>query len=145
MTKGWTAPELEQVLDRALALCDTVGDDTHRAQTLYGLQSLYVVQARLELVQMVSDELQTLYQRSLGTAPPPLAVMMLAGARMHLGKSPRPIHSFHISYQHMIQINSSNFRSRRDRTMQLTRERGKHMPSGAWAIHKRRLFEGLTR
>ena len=74
------------MLDRALALCDTVGDDAQRAQTLYGLQSLYVVQAKLERVQMVSDELQTLYQRSLGTVPPPFAGMMLAGARLHLGR-----------------------------------------------------------
>jgi predicted ATPase len=85
VTKGWAAPELERVLDRALALCDTVGDDAQRAQTLYGLQSVYVVQAKLERVQMVSDELYTLYQRSLGTAPP-FAGMMLAGARLHLGR-----------------------------------------------------------
>jgi tetratricopeptide (TPR) repeat protein len=84
--KGWTAPELERVLDRALALCDTVGDDTQRAQTLYGLQSVYVVQAKLEKVQLVSDELHTLYQRSLGSAPPPVPGMMLAGARLHLGR-----------------------------------------------------------
>src|SRR5947209_8110697 len=70
VTKGWTAPELERVLDRALALCDTLGDDAQRAQTLYGLQSVYVVQARLEKVQVVSDELHTLYQRSPGTVPP---------------------------------------------------------------------------
>jgi predicted ATPase/DNA-binding SARP family transcriptional activator len=86
VTKGWAALELERVLDRALALCDTVGDDTQRAQTLYGLQSLYVVQARLERVHIVSDELQTLYHRSLGTVPPPFASMMLAGARFHLGR-----------------------------------------------------------
>jgi predicted ATPase/DNA-binding SARP family transcriptional activator len=86
VTKGWATPELERVLDRALALCDTVGYDAQRAQTLYGLQSLYVVQAKLERVQMVSDELYTLYQRSLGTAPPPFAGTMLAGARLHLGR-----------------------------------------------------------
>src|SRR5713101_2159317 len=86
VTKGWAALELERVLDRALALCDTVGDDTQRARTLYGLQSVYVVQAKLEKVQVVSDELHTLYQRSPGTAPPPLADMMLAGARLHLGR-----------------------------------------------------------
>jgi DNA-binding SARP family transcriptional activator/predicted ATPase len=85
VTKGWGTVELERVLDRALALCDTVGDDAQRAQTLFGLQSLYVVQAKLERVQMISDELQTLYQRSLGTVPP-LAGMMLAGARLHLGR-----------------------------------------------------------
>src|SRR5205085_2409440 len=60
VTKGWAALELERVLDRALALCDTVGDDAQGTQTLYGLQSVYVVQARLERVQMISDELQTL-------------------------------------------------------------------------------------
>ncbi len=86
VTKGWTAPELERVLDRALGLCDMVGNDAQRAQTLHGLQSLYVVQAKLERVQMVSDELQTLYQHSLSTVPPPFAGMMLAGARLHLGR-----------------------------------------------------------
>jgi len=85
VTKGWTAPELESILDRALALCDTVGDDAQRAQTLNGLQSVYVVQAKLEKVQLVSDELYTLYQRSLGTMPP-VAGMVLAGARLHLGR-----------------------------------------------------------
>jgi predicted ATPase/DNA-binding SARP family transcriptional activator len=86
VTRGWATPELERVLDRALALCDTVGDDAQRAQTLYGLQSAYVVQAKLERVQMVSDELHTLYQRSFGTAAPPFASMVLAGARLHLGR-----------------------------------------------------------
>ncbi len=86
VTKGWATPELERVLDRALALCDTIGGDAQRAQTLYGLQSVYVVQARLDRVQMVSDELYTLYQRSLGTAPPPFAGTMLAGAQLHLGR-----------------------------------------------------------
>jgi predicted ATPase/DNA-binding SARP family transcriptional activator len=86
VTKGWAAPELERVLDRALALCDTVGDDAQRALTLYGLQSVYVVQGKLARVQMSSDELHTLYQRSFGTAPPPFADVMLVGARLHLGR-----------------------------------------------------------
>src|SRR3989440_7398863 len=86
VTKGWATVELERVLDRALALCDTVGDDAQRAQTLYGLQSVYVVQAKLERVHMVSDELHTLYHRSLDTVLPPFAGVMLAGARLHLGR-----------------------------------------------------------
>jgi DNA-binding SARP family transcriptional activator/predicted ATPase len=85
VTRGWSAPELERVLNRALALCDTVGDDAQRAEALYGLQSLYVVQARLEGVHIVSDELQTLYHRSHGAVPPFVRVM-LVGARLHLGK-----------------------------------------------------------
>ncbi len=85
VTRGWAAAELERVLDRALALCDTIGDDVQRAQTLYGLGSVYVVQAKLARVQMSSDELHTLYQRSFGSAPPPFADVMLVGARLHLG------------------------------------------------------------
>ncbi len=85
VTKGWTAPELERALDRALALCDTVGNDAQRAQTFYGLQSLYVVQAKLDKVQFISDELHTLYERSLD-APPQFAGLMLAGARLHMGR-----------------------------------------------------------
>jgi DNA-binding SARP family transcriptional activator len=86
MTKGWTSPETEGVLTRAMALCDTVGDDTQRVQLCYGLQSLYVVQAKLEKVQLVSDELHRLYQRTPGTSPPLVAGMMLTGSRMHLGR-----------------------------------------------------------
>jgi DNA-binding SARP family transcriptional activator len=86
MTKGWAAPELEHVLRRVQVLCDTVGEDTERTEALYGLQSLYLVQAKLEHVQLVSDELHTLYQHSLGMDPPPFSGMMLAGARFHLGQ-----------------------------------------------------------
>jgi DNA-binding SARP family transcriptional activator/predicted ATPase len=85
VTKGWAAPELERVLDHALALCDRVGDNVQRAETLYGLQSVYVVQAKLEKVQIVSDELYSLYQRSPDTTPP-FADVMLAGARLHSGR-----------------------------------------------------------
>jgi DNA-binding SARP family transcriptional activator len=86
MIKGWTSPEVEGVLARAMALCDTGGDDTQRTQVCYGLQSLYVVQAKLEKVQLVSDELHQLYQRTHGTSPPLVAEMMLTGSRLHLGR-----------------------------------------------------------
>jgi DNA-binding winged helix-turn-helix (wHTH) protein len=85
MTKGWTSPEVEHVLDRAMELCDKVGDDRQRAQVLYGLESLYVVQARLEKVQLASDELR-LYHRTHATPPPLEAEMMLTGSRLHLGR-----------------------------------------------------------
>jgi predicted ATPase len=84
VTRGWTAPELARLVDRTLALCDTVGDDTQRMNALYGQESLLVVQARLERVLSVADELQALYQRARDPAPP-LSWMMLAGAHMHLG------------------------------------------------------------
>jgi predicted ATPase len=85
VTRGWTAPELERLVDRTLVLCDTVGDDEQRMNALYGQESLLVVQARLERVQTVADELQALYQRAQGAAPP-LSRMMLAGSRMHMGR-----------------------------------------------------------
>ena len=86
MTKGWTSPEVEQSLDRAMELCDKVGDDTQRAQLFYGLESLYVVQAKLEKVQLASDELHRLYQRTQAAPPPLEADMMLIGSRLHLGR-----------------------------------------------------------
>ena len=86
MTKGWTSPEVERSLDRAMELCDKVGDDAQRAQVFYGLESLYVVQAKLEKVQLASDELHRLYQRTQGAPPPLEADMMLIGSRLHLGR-----------------------------------------------------------
>ncbi|HVP60321.1 MAG TPA: AAA family ATPase [Myxococcaceae bacterium] len=86
MTKGWTSPEVERSLDRAVDLCDTVGDDVQRAQALSGMQSLYVVQARLERAQLVSDELHQLYQRTQRSPPPLESEMMLIGSRLHLGR-----------------------------------------------------------
>lgn len=85
ITQGWTGPELERVIDRTLVLCDLVGDDTQRARTLYGLQALVIVQARLDRVQLVAEELHAVYERTQEAAPP-LLDMMLAGARLHLGR-----------------------------------------------------------
>ena len=86
MTQGWTSPEVEKTLDRAVALCDTVGDDAQRAQALYGLQSLYVVQSRLGEVELVAEELQRLYARMDGSLPPLESETMATGARLHLGR-----------------------------------------------------------
>jgi predicted ATPase/DNA-binding SARP family transcriptional activator len=85
VTRGWTAPELERVIQRTLALCETVGTDEQRAEALYGLQSMLVVQAKLEQVQQVAEELRALYERAQ-RQPPPLSGMMLAGARLHQGR-----------------------------------------------------------
>ena len=70
VTRGWAAPELEHTLDRALALCGAVGDDTQRIQTLIVLQTVYLVQARFERVQLVNDELDSLSQRAFGIVGP---------------------------------------------------------------------------
>lgn len=85
ITRGWTAPELEHVVNRALALCDMVGDKAQRAEALYGLESLLMVQDQLERVQLINEELHALYEH-MDSAVPPLADMMLVGARLHLGR-----------------------------------------------------------
>ena len=85
ITRGWTAPELEAVVDRTLVLGETVGDDIQRAEALYGLQSLLTVQARLDRVQAVAEEMSAIYERS-GSSPPPLTNMMLAGVQLHQGR-----------------------------------------------------------
>ncbi|HEU0025982.1 MAG TPA: BTAD domain-containing putative transcriptional regulator [Ktedonobacterales bacterium] len=85
ITKGWTAPELERALDRALTLCDIVGDDAQRAKVLFNFQSLLVVQAKLDRVQLVSEELEALHEHT-ERAIPAFSGLMLAGARFHLGR-----------------------------------------------------------
>lgn len=84
VTRGWTAPELERVVKRSLALCETAGDDAQQAEALYGWESLLVVQAKLDQVSGVATRLQTLYRRS-GRAAPFLSDMMAAGVELHLG------------------------------------------------------------
>jgi predicted ATPase len=84
VAKGWTAPGLDRVLERALALCDTGGDDPRRMEALLGLQILYQVQARFDKVQYLSGELDTLYQRAYGRVPR-VAKVTLACVRMQMG------------------------------------------------------------
>src|SRR5262249_7755110 len=84
ITRGWTAPELERLIDRALVLCAMVGDDAQRMNALFGQQSLLVVQAKFDQAQMVTDELQSLYEHTHGSAPP-ISKMMRAGTRLHQG------------------------------------------------------------
>jgi DNA-binding SARP family transcriptional activator/predicted ATPase len=86
IARGWTSPELERTLDRALVLCDRVGDDAQRAQILFGLQAQSIVQAKLERVQLVAAEIAVLYRR-LHSSAPPLSGMMVAGAYLHLGRA----------------------------------------------------------
>jgi len=85
VARGWTAPELERVVYRMLALCDTVGTDAQRADALYGLESLLTVQANLERVQLADEQVRAACERAHRT-PPPLAGLMLAGTRLHLGQ-----------------------------------------------------------
>ena len=86
VTRGWAAPELGGVLDRALALCDRVGTPARRAQILYGMQSRYIVEGRLEKSALVTDEMVRVFRENLGSEPPRSAFAMLAGARLQMGR-----------------------------------------------------------
>jgi DNA-binding SARP family transcriptional activator/predicted ATPase len=85
VTMGWAAPALGDVLDRALALCDRVGTSAQRAQILYGLQSRYIVEGRLEKSALVTDEMARVFRETQGE-PPRSAFAMLAGARLQMGR-----------------------------------------------------------
>jgi DNA-binding SARP family transcriptional activator/predicted ATPase len=86
VTKGWAAPELGGVLDRALVLCDRVGTATQRATILYGMQSFYAVAGRLEKSALTTDELVHLLRQTGGGEPPRAAFAMLAGLRILMGR-----------------------------------------------------------
>ncbi|MBE2240226.1 MAG: AAA family ATPase [Caldilineaceae bacterium] len=85
ITKGWASLEVEQCLNRALILSNTVGNASHRVQALYGLQSLNVVAARLEKVQYPYPEMDKLF-RQIQDNPPPFAGLMYTGAKLHMGR-----------------------------------------------------------
>jgi tetratricopeptide (TPR) repeat protein len=86
VTLGWAAPELGAVLDRALALCDRVGTPAQRAQILYGMQSLYIVEGRLEKSALITDEMVRVLRETQGPEPPRSAFAMLAGVRVQMGR-----------------------------------------------------------
>ncbi len=86
VTKGWAAPELADVLDRALALCDRVGTGAQRAQILYGMQSRYIVAGRLEKAALITDEMVRVLRESQGSEPTRSAFAMLAGVRLQMGR-----------------------------------------------------------
>ena len=84
VTRGWAAPELGHVLDRALALCDSAGTPAQRAQTLTGMQSRYIVEGRLEKCALITDELVRVY-REAQEEPPGSVFAMVAGVRLQMG------------------------------------------------------------
>jgi tetratricopeptide (TPR) repeat protein len=86
VTMGWAAAELGKVLERALALCDRVGTLGQRAQVLYGLQSLYIVEDRLAESASITDEMVRVLREAGGSEPPRSAFAMLAGTRLQMGR-----------------------------------------------------------
>jgi DNA-binding SARP family transcriptional activator/predicted ATPase len=86
VTMGWAAPELGEVLDRALALCDRVGTPAQRVQVLFGMQSRYIVEGRLEKCALITDEMVRLFRETQGSEPPRSAFAMMAGVWIQMGR-----------------------------------------------------------
>ena len=87
IAKGWASPEVERAINRANLLSLQVGDAAQRAQTLYGLQTLHVVAARLDMVQATYSQAYGLFVEAQGHPPPPFAGLMYAGAQLHMGQA----------------------------------------------------------
>ena len=86
ITKGWTSPEVEDAINRSMILCEKVGDVSQRIQVLFGLQTLYVVQARHEKVEHTYAQVQKLYLQTYNTSPPPFSAISYAGTKLHMGE-----------------------------------------------------------
>ncbi len=85
ISKGWTSPEEERVINRAMVLSAKVGDAEQRIRTLFGVQALYVVQAQYEKVERTCAQVDQLYRQAQNT-PPLFAEIYLAGARLQMGQ-----------------------------------------------------------
>jgi AAA ATPase-like protein/transcriptional activator len=79
-------PSWASVLDRARVLCDRVGTGAQRAQILYGMQSRYIIEGRLEKSVLITDEMVHVFRETQGAEPPRTAFVMLAGARLQMGR-----------------------------------------------------------
>ncbi|GIK36226.1 MAG: SARP family transcriptional regulator [Chloroflexota bacterium] len=85
LSKGWASPEEERVMNRAMVLSDKVGNIEQRIRTLFGLQTLYVVQARYEKVEHTYFQTEKLFRQAQLTSPP-FAEIYLAGAKLLTGQ-----------------------------------------------------------
>jgi predicted ATPase len=96
MTKGQTAPEVEQAYTQARALCQQVGETPQLAPVLFGLWRFYLVRGQLLTAREFGETLLRLSQRA---PDPALAVIAhytfgwtwcclgaLPAARRHLGE-----------------------------------------------------------
>ncbi len=85
ISKGWTSPEEERVINRAKVLSDKVGTVEQRIRTLFGLQTLYVVQARYKEVQRTIGQVEELF-RQIQLTPLPFADFYPAGIKLFTGQ-----------------------------------------------------------
>jgi predicted ATPase len=63
-TKGWAAPEVEQVCGRARELCQQAGESAQLFPVLWGLWNFYVVRAQLQTAQELGEQFLRLAQHT---------------------------------------------------------------------------------
>lgn len=73
-SRGWTSLEVEQTLKRALHLSHIVGDKARRAQTLFRLQTVCMVQGRFREVLEIYPEMHGLFVETQGSPPSNIGV-----------------------------------------------------------------------
>ena len=85
-TRGWAAPEVEQVHLRAKALCEQLGDSTRLIMALWGLIAVSVVRAELHRTRSLSEHLLALTREENQVPFQCAGHMELAGAAFGLGE-----------------------------------------------------------
>jgi tetratricopeptide (TPR) repeat protein len=81
ITKGWASPDLEHVANRMRALGDMVGSVAQRVQTLFLLQTVYIVGARFDQMLQTETELHQLLELS-DSPPSPFMKVNFIGATL---------------------------------------------------------------
>jgi predicted ATPase len=63
-TKGWAAPEVEQVCGRARELCQQAGESVQLFPVLWGLWNFYIVRAQVQTAQELGEQFLRLAQNT---------------------------------------------------------------------------------
>jgi TOMM system kinase/cyclase fusion protein len=88
VTKGWGAPEVEQVYARARALSQQVGESPELFPVLWGLWRFYLVRAEYQTARELGEQCLSLAQRVHDSALLLLAHLALGGTLYLVGELP---------------------------------------------------------
>jgi TOMM system kinase/cyclase fusion protein len=86
VVKGYAAPEVQQVYERARELCRHVEETPQLSQVLWGLSYFYLLRAAFRTAREVGEQLLSLAQRAQDPILLQQAHNVLAGALIHLGE-----------------------------------------------------------
>jgi class 3 adenylate cyclase/predicted ATPase len=88
VTKGHTAPEVEQAFTQAYTLCQQVGETPALVSVLFGLSRFYVAQGQLHTAREIGETLLRLAQRTDNATLPVIAHYVLGMTWSCLGALP---------------------------------------------------------